>query len=86
MVNKTPTLRRVRKEIQNLAREVQHYEREPLDQEAYRAGLSVIHTDAVTNNIHSYITNAVLGDYTPSIAAEELRMPRQIREVLAQLR
>ena len=86
MVDRTPPPRRVRKDLHDLGREVQRYKREPLDHEAYQAGLNSIHTDAVTEVVNNYSMNAILGVHPPSIAAEERRLPRQTRVVLAQLR
>ncbi|XP_073820409.1 uncharacterized protein [Musca autumnalis] len=82
----TDTPRHIKKDIHALETTVQQYRREPLDQQAYQAGLNSIHTDTVAKTISRYCVNAVIGAHPPSIAAEERQLPRQTRVVLAQLR
>ena len=86
LVDRQPPPRHVRKDLHDLEREVQRYKREPLDQQAYQAGLNSIHSNAVSEAIEGYRVNTVLGDHPPPVAAEERELPRQTRVVLAQLR
>ncbi|XP_073835259.1 uncharacterized protein [Musca autumnalis] len=86
LVGRPGPFREIRKDIHALEGEFQRYRREPLDQQAYQAGLNSIHTDAFAKALSKYSVNKVLGVHPPSIAAEERQLPRQTRVVLAQLR
>uniref|UniRef100_A0A1I8NJA9 Uncharacterized protein n=1 Tax=Musca domestica TaxID=7370 RepID=A0A1I8NJA9_MUSDO len=85
LVDRQPPPRHVRKDLHDLEREVQRYKREPLDQQAYQAGLNSIHSNAVSEAIEGYRVNTVLGDHPPPVAAEEREPPRQTRVSLGQL-
>ena len=55
-------------------------------EESYGAALKALHTSAVTKSIAGAGDNRVLGRPPPKLSASELRLPRDLRCTLAQLR